>query len=443
MLQLNYRFASMIRKKINKIFIIVIISGFTILYLYGCLKHSTLVNTSPFPESDQDKYIVFIKKVRESNFNYYGDGNRTPLYPFLQAIFYHTNQSDRQFFENAKIINIFLSLLYLGIIYFAIKRYFNKLEALTFITIAAFTLFIFKAPYVQPELTFYTLYFLSFLLFIRNLNNNKVGQSLLLGLLIGLSYLAKATTILGIYIFVLFQIFSSILIFFKKTNFIKIVNKTLLATLITLLSFLVLTYPCLHYNKIQYGKYFYNINTSIYIWHDSIAEAIEKTGIRLDSTNIFISKSTSTATLQNYLGRHSLYQILQREIYGFLKIILMLNYSYASSTFAFLILYSLLSIYFIALKFKEIKRIMVRYSKYILFCGLFFASHIIAFQWYALIDSGPRFILTLYLPILFCIFKTIKNLGNSKIIHIFTLIFLVITLKLYIFPILFTYFSGF
>ena len=45
--------------------------------------------------------------------------------------------------------------------------------------------------------------------------------------------------------------------------------------MLTLLCFIAVIFPYIRESKQIYGQYFYNVNTTFYIWYDSFADAIQ------------------------------------------------------------------------------------------------------------------------------------------------------------------------
>src|SRR5687768_15194216 len=145
-------------------------------YYSAASEHARLVNTSK-ARGDQSALLWDAQQVY---FNWHGrtppsligQRFRMPLYAGYLALSYDPATSDDQFFEVAKRRNIQLSLALLGIIAAIAFRYLPTLVATNFVLVVAFSAFIFKAGYSQPELLTYTLFFCTFVVCCRLL----IGQ---------------------------------------------------------------------------------------------------------------------------------------------------------------------------------------------------------------------------------------------------------------------------
>jgi hypothetical protein len=169
-------------------------------YYKVATEHSRLLNYAPI-FTDQQEYLVFAKNARLLNFNYTGDHNRMPGYPFLQALFYRKVLSDGEFFEQGKQINILLSIVLLACMFWIFRRYLPGFEAALLTLIIAFSLYIFKAPYFQAEILFYFLFFVGYLLMQRMLVRPGGWLAIATGVVLGLAHLVKSSVIVGLILF--------------------------------------------------------------------------------------------------------------------------------------------------------------------------------------------------------------------------------------------------
>src|SRR5438067_2025550 len=98
---------------------------------------------------DQSAYLEDAKAIRQMHFAFVGGRNRMPLYPGLMSLFYKPGMTDSQFFAVGKKVGVGLSLLVLLAALFIFSRYIRFFHAFLLIHIAAFTVFVYKAPYFQ------------------------------------------------------------------------------------------------------------------------------------------------------------------------------------------------------------------------------------------------------------------------------------------------------
>ena len=211
------------------------------------------------------------------------DGNRMPLYPFILSFLYHPGISHEEYFRRGQILSTVLSVILLIALFIIFRIYLNALASQVLILITAFTLFMPRAGYIQSELLFYFLNFGAFLLFWGCLKAPRVWIAAAAGLLAGLTYLTKASVIPAVVWFIFFYIIIHIAVPIIK----KIVNKinakmslpqghilkNMVILLVFVLIFLLTVYPYISVNKQVFGHYFYNVNSTFYIWCDSWEQA--------------------------------------------------------------------------------------------------------------------------------------------------------------------------
>ena len=129
------------------------------------MRHGAQVNVSRV-RADQSGYLwdaVGIYQDRQTGTDrLIGERNRMPIYPWLLSWLYDPAMNPDQFFEKAKRWNTGLSLVLLGLIGVVARRLLPPLAALDLVLVAAFGYFVFKAPYAQVELLFYTVWWLMF-----------------------------------------------------------------------------------------------------------------------------------------------------------------------------------------------------------------------------------------------------------------------------------------
>ena len=82
---------------------------FAILYGYGGVVRLEKVNTDLHSE-DQGAVMWYAKELHDRNLLYPGDGNRSPLYPFIQSLF-HGRQTDWESFlaqgKSVHLVSVF------------------------------------------------------------------------------------------------------------------------------------------------------------------------------------------------------------------------------------------------------------------------------------------------------------------------------------------------
>ena len=249
-------------------------------YLNAAQEHARLLNYST-KFTDQQEYLVFARNARLLNFDYTGDHNRMPGYPFLQALFYRDGMSDAEFFEQGKRINTWLSLGLLACMFWIARRYLEKLESVLFILIIAFSLYIFKAPYFQAEISFYFLVFVGYLLMQLMLLRPGWLLAAAARVALGLAHLMKASVLVGLILFAVVYAgreMLSVIRQLRKKSLDRHTARGILMRLGMLLvvfaCFLGVIFPYIRAMKHRFGHYFYNVNTTYYVWYDDNFAAI-------------------------------------------------------------------------------------------------------------------------------------------------------------------------
>lgn len=402
--------------QIGVVFVIVLLS---LLYYDASTQHSKILNYAT-NFTDQAEYLLFAKNARLLNFNYTGDHNRMPGYPFLQALFYHSGMSDSEFFEQGKQINILLSLILLLFMFLIFLRYISKFDSWLLILIIAFSLFIFKAPYFQAEILYYFLAFLAFLLMLKMLIRPDLWLAITTGIIIGLAHLTKASILPGLIIFAFVFATKETVSVIQEKRHNKLdtqrFRKTLISfsyLLVVLIFFITTIFPYIQTMKIRFGHYFYNVNLTFYIWYDDLFQAYEA-----EAEHHFAEKWPSHLPEdeipgpRKYFREHSLAQIADRFWLGMGEQLnnIKSQFSVTNYHLSFLVI---LILVFIA-DIKNGLKLSRRYPYIIGFSVVYFSVYVIAFAWYSPVAPERRFIYGLYIPFMFTLFMAIKELVQNQ-----------------------------
>jgi len=390
-----------------------------IIYYQGATKHADQVNIDS-TVSDQSAYMRFIKEARHLDFNYTGDHNRMPLYPFIQALFYSPVMDDLELFELGKQYNLILSIVLLVCLFIVLFWLFGFFRSYLFILIIAFSLFIFKAVYVQAEILYYSLSALSFVLLLMMLTRPTWLRSIATGIIVGLAYLTKGTILSSLPLFaVLYGVQLVLFGLQEKINH----NKERLITftqrvdylLVVLVLFALVIFPYAQALKLRFGHYFYNVNTTFYIWFDDWQMAIEE-----EAKHNFVNQWPSHLTddelpnLRNYLREHSSQQIVDRFVSGFegqFRNIFDKPFSVTNYWISYLIILMM----GILINIDNFRMFVKSNWVTLLFVILYFSGYLIAFAWYCPIACGRRFTYALYIPFLIVIFLVMRELVKNQI----------------------------
>jgi hypothetical protein len=297
-------------------------------YTSAAVEHGRRVNTSK-ARGDQSGYLWDAQNVY-ANWHgrqpptIIGERNRMPLYAGYLALFYHTGLSDPQFFEVAKKANVGLSLGLLAILGLAFAGRLPLHVAGNLLGVVAFGYFVYKAGYAQSELLFCLLIFLTFLgcwrLFGVVSGWRSATTAALTGAAAGLAQLTKAAMLPLVVIFLtiyLGRLAWSIVhqngtVARRPTAAWQLVSATLFA-----LAFMAVLWPYLSTSKRVFGQYFYNVNSTFYVWYDDWAHASIGTYVHGDAVGWPTLPASELPGPARYWREHSLRRIGARVRSGF------------------------------------------------------------------------------------------------------------------------------
>ncbi len=292
-------------------------AALSVFYVIGATTHAERVNTSK-ARGDQSGYLWDAQNVR-ANWNgqqppvVIGQRNRMPVYAGFLALFWDPADSNEVFFEKAKRWNIYLSLGLLAILALLLPRYLPPLSATNLTLVVAFGYFVYRAGYTQSELLFYFLFFLTFLLFVtllcRPATWTTAGLAFAAGGVAGVAHLTKASLLplMGLVVVVLLGAAAAGLIARSRHAW-----RTLAIAAALTAGFLLVLSPYLQTNKKVFGRYFYNVNTTFYIWYNDWPEASVGTILHGDGVGWPTMPPEQLPSAARYWREHTLGQIAAR-----------------------------------------------------------------------------------------------------------------------------------
>lgn len=127
-------------------------------------------------------------------FPHYTDGVVNPLWPWLSARFQDNKpNSDQDIFVRGKWINVTMTAAFCVLCGLIAARHFSLLASMNLVLVIGFGALLPQAVFYQPEPMYFILFCLSWLMCLRIFHRNTVWCYGLLGVLCGLSYLAKTS----------------------------------------------------------------------------------------------------------------------------------------------------------------------------------------------------------------------------------------------------------
>lgn len=394
-----------------------LISGAVWLYLWAAWQQAVRVNTD-MDRTDQKAYMSYAKNLARTHFHFVGGRNRMPAYPALMAFFYKPGLPDEIFFERGKKVGIGLGLFCLFLVFLVFNCVASLLDALTGTLVAMFSVFVYKAPYFQAELLFYTVGFLLFCLLLTLVKTPGLKKAALSGLLAGAGFLTKASVQPAMVIAATILFVNGVADLAGRagaTNGRMFRGRRFFCIAVFLAFFLMVVFPYLRTSKERFGAYFYNVNTTFYMWYDSWAEAKEGTRAHGDRKGWPDLPADRIPSFHKYLKEHSLTEIFGRLSRGFGLV------AKSARPYAEILLWY---VFFISLLIFHNRKHLLKTIRQgnpatFLFVAGFFGTYLLLYAWYAPIASGSRFVLSLYLPALFLLVWFVAYAGKQNLSYVF------------------------
>ena len=298
------------------------------LYLFKALDIANNRNSN-VAAGDQSVYLLYGARLRGSDYHYVGPRNQTPLYPVLISRLFPADIKpndveailNNHVFNLGKRVNIIVSIVCLLLIAFVLRRQLDGIGWIAIFLTVAFTVYVSKAGFVQVELLFYTLNFFLFLLFLRLLNRPSLLWGVAAGIFAGICHLTKASITLGLALYIAFALVGVFFKLIQDKTFLR--SKEMLRAIATPLlfgiCFIVTVWPYINTSKKIFGSYFYNVNTTFYIWYDTNDQvyrsdiSTQKHGDHFAWPNLPAEQIPSA---KKYLAEHTPQQIVERFVKG-------------------------------------------------------------------------------------------------------------------------------
>ncbi len=388
-------------------------------------------------DHDQHAYLNAGRMMKRSQYTYEMPRHRTPGLPFLLSFFYSeldayapTDPQDPRrvsegYFTRGKHFVILLTILGLVTMFLVIRRWLPVAESLLFLWICMWLLYIFKAPFVRPEPTFYTVFFIGSLLTLQVLIRPTWRDAIAAGAVLAFCYLLKSAVL-------------PLLLLFFACFWLKL-GARLMRLLLTrgssppdapvslpsasrlwvevaqahtvLLVFLGLLSPYLLTTARQHqGNPFWSMHSSVFMWTDSKEEISlwASRGITADSEII----PPDAPSARNYLESHTMIQIADRCWLGVRSVLHRIReefrvlYDYTVKRLlrcaVAAILLSLLAFW----------RDLRRYWPETLFIVGYFLGFAAIAGWYEMLKTGPRLLLVLFPPLAFLFIFLVHRYGR-------------------------------
>jgi hypothetical protein len=372
---------------------------------------------------DQSSYMDDAKQFAHG-FQYKGDRNHMPVYLSIMALFYKDGMSDEQFFQIGKRIGIAIGIIVLTMTFLLFKLGSRTNDAVTAVLVATFTVFAYRSPYFQTEVLYYGINLLLFVLLVSLIERPRIQTAGLAGLIGGIGHLTKASilpaVILGAICLLiragieLHRYYSSRDVDRNQTppakfNFIAPACSASVLVMI----FVLVILPYIRTSKERYGSYFYNKNTSIYMWTDPAKKVRQRTNA--DSDRVGRPVTPETPSFSKYLRDYSFGYIVGRLLRGIAVIAwrVIRSYGYAE----FLILYLVALAVLIVQNGGPVKFFNLFWltnPALVVFVLTYFLGYLLLYAWYAPLASGNRLVLAQFLPLMLLITRGVSFAQNHN-----------------------------
>jgi nitrate reductase NapE component len=371
------------------------------IFLHRAGENGRLVNTR-ISRTDQGAYIKYAIALRQTDFAFVGTRNRMPVYPAILACFVKAGETRDAFFERGKSINTWLTLAGLAVIGAIFLCAFPLHYGLNLLLVTMFTVFVYKAPYVQAEVLYYLLTFAVFVSCWSLFKKPRLWVAVLAGGLLGLAHLTKASVLPGLAVFLVFYPLDALwqLLRGKSRRRIRPLVRTMVVILLAGTFFAVI-FPYISKSREIYGRYFYNVNSTFYIWCESWEDAKLRTKAAGDRVGWPDMPEEEIPSLTNYLRDHSAGEIAWRFCSGSSRVLNSMARSYGYLWFC---LAYLAFAFWAAWKNRRVvTKLFLKRPWPVVAVAAYFVGYFLLIAWYSQIIEGNRFILGLFLPFLFAV----------------------------------------
>jgi hypothetical protein len=433
----------------------------SVFYYTAASEHARTVNLSK-ARGDQSGYLWDAQQVYwnwqgRSPGTLVGERNRMPVYAAFLALFYDPKISDDEYFVVGKRWNIRLSLALLGILALIFSRRLPALPAVNLTLVVAFSYFIFKAGYAQSELLFYFLFFILFLAFWSLLEQPSTRGAAWwaagAGALAAVAHLTKAAVIPFMAVFVAVYAGREA---FGSGPVIARLGRTAAVPLALAVVFLAVLSPYLFNSKRTFGHYFYNVNTTFYVWYDDWAAASVGTLLHGDGVGWPTLPPEQIPSAAKYWRTHSLADIAARIGGGFRD---MAVRSYATYGYLkYIIWYTALLVLVVASDPADFASAARRHAPLFTFLILYAISHALLIAFYSPISGTgtTRFLIAHLTPFFYTVSRYLARpavtsrkwiVGSVPIhvhhLHAATAVMLALDIAFGVWPRLMTTYGGF
>jgi hypothetical protein len=268
---------------------------------------------------DQSAYILMSGEMSNSAYPWYSDGTRNPLFPWLAARF--LDPAAPEFFESGKKFNVLLAGLGTALlgIFFGFRM--GPLAGFNATALGALAVLLPLSTFFGAEVLLLVLFLFLCVTAMRLLSTNPLWLYVVLGALAGLAYLAKSSGTLFLALFIGFSIIRLALTLFPFSRLPwawrapdwRIRNLFVGLALFGAIYFALIAPRLVHAHR-TWGSSFYSL-PGFWFWADDWETCVQK---YTDCRAITLAKMTpeDQPTLAGYFRRHSIADAIERATVG-------------------------------------------------------------------------------------------------------------------------------
>lgn len=443
------------------------------LFFAGATEHARSVNDFK-ARGDQSGYLWDAQQIY-ANWHgrtpalLVGERMRMPVYAGYLALLYTPRMSDDEFFVAAKAWNIRLALALMAGLAIVFAWHLPPLVSFNLTLVVAFGYWVFKAGYSQPELLFYFLFFSTFLACVHMFRDHGplggLGLAALAGVLAGLTFLTKA--LIPPFVAVVVGVYGGReVIRFVRARRVAggpaagVALRRLLwrgaAAVAMTAAFLAVVYPYIANSKRVFGQYFYNANTTYFIWYDDGATARAIMMPAMDVEGRISLPAEERPSMGQYLRTRSVGEIAARLAGGVQDMVVRSHSTFWY--FYFVLGYLVVAGALIASNTRAFAALARRHAALMLFLALYAGVYVCGTALFSS-TSGTgttRFVITHLTPLLFTLsyFFTLQPFSHTRWrlgpivvsthgVHVALTVALAVGLAFFWWPRLMTTYGGF
>lgn len=392
-------------------------------FVVAALRQKERLNLSA-TAGGQMPYLVYAQDVAvDGLFGHFGDRNRMPLVPVLVSLVYDADWL--RFANRASWLAIGLSLALLAAMACIAYRNLSPLMATAFLLIVAVAVLLPQASFIQADVPYYAMFFCSWWFMVRLIARPGLMRAVALGLLLALTYLTKASILLALPVLLAVLILRAVASSLRKVDEsgqdseaahpVQSLSSSgwkrpILAGLVTTVVFLAAVFPYLQNNKARYGRYFYNVNTTFFVWCDRWAQAQRFAEEHKIDQQFPVAPAESIPGPLNYWRTHTVEQIGRRLAYGLTTLGTL---ALESSSFKYVLLLAAGAGIVSVMNPTSAKRMIRAHRWAIGFSAVLSCAYVLAYSWYVVVAYGDRFVLSLVPPVLFALCYCIDRAGRG------------------------------